>query len=207
MEPNLLFTLAPILLGYLIGATPFGFIAGKLKGIDIREHGSGNIGATNVLRVLGKPIGLTVFVLDVLKGLVPVWIATGWSDATWVHIATAVATILGHNYTFWLKFRGGKGIATTAGAMLPLIPLPLGVALLLWIITLKVTRYVSIASIAAAVSIPVTATVQALITGQWDPVLLGFAAFIGLLAIWRHRSNIQRLRKGEEHRFGEKKQA
>lgn len=108
----------PVPLAIFIGATPFGFLVGKMKGIDIREHGSGNIGSTNVLRTLGKPVGAAVLALDVLKGLVPVLIVKLVSDNSILHIATAMAAILGHNYTFWLKFKGGKGIATTAGALL-----------------------------------------------------------------------------------------
>ena len=186
-------------------ATPFGFLAGKMKGIDIREHGSGNIGATNVLRTLGKPIGITVLILDVLKGMVPVTIAMLFSDSTAVHIGTAIAAILGHNYTFWLKFKGGKGIATTGGALLPLLPIPLLLAILFWIITLQVSRYVSVASIVAAITMPVAYSVQCLILGSWDQALLGLSIFVCVLAVWKHRSNIARLRRGEENRFEKKK--
>lgn len=191
----------PILAAYLIGATPFGYLAGKVRGIDIRQHGSGNIGATNVLRVLGKPIGYTVLFLDMLKGLVPVLIATRASDATAIHIATAVAAILGHNYTFWLGFKGGKGIATTGGAILPLIPWALLVAVTGWVLALLVTRYVSVASICAALLIPATLAVQMFWTGPWNPGIFAFGLFVCVLAIWKHRSNIGRLRRGEENRF------
>ncbi|MCB1065701.1 MAG: glycerol-3-phosphate 1-O-acyltransferase PlsY [Verrucomicrobiae bacterium] len=196
-----------ILLAWLIGSTPFGFLAGKLKGIDIREHGSGNIGATNVLRVLGKPIGITTLVLDVLKGLVPVIITQQvvGPDHSLVPILAAVATILGHNYTFWLGFKGGKGIATSAGAIAPLIPIPLAIALLLWGLSFAITRYVSIASIVAAVSLPVTAAIQAWRAGQWDWPLLVFTLFLAVMATWRHRSNLKRLREGTESRFEPRK--
>ncbi len=188
-------------LAFIVGATPFGLIVGKLKGIDIREHGSGNIGATNVLRTLGKPIGITVLVLDILKGLVPVLIAMLISDNSILHIATAVAAILGHNYSFWLKFKGGKGIATTSGAMLLIITIPLVVSILAWLIVLKTSRYVSVASIVAAIAIPLTIIVQNVISGSWDVPIFVFGCFLCLMAIWRHRSNIVRLRRGEESRF------
>ncbi len=192
-----------ILLAWLIGATPFGYLAGKLRGIDIRQHGSGNIGATNVLRVLGKPIGITTLVLDVLKGLVPVIIAqrVAGPDHSLVPILAAVAAILGHNYTFWLGFKGGKGIATSAGAIAPLIPVPLAIALVLWGLSFALTRYVSVASIVAAVSLPITAALQAWRTGLWDWPLLIFTLFLAVMATWRHRSNLQRLRAGTESRF------
>lgn len=194
----------PVLVAYVVGATPFGFLAGKMKGIDIRDHGSGNIGATNVLRVLGKPVGITVLVLDVMKGLFPVIIAKIVSDSSLVHIATAMAAILGHNYTFWLGFKGGKGIATTGGAILPIMPWALIAAVLGWIIVLKFSRYVSLASIAAALIIPLTLVVENLITGTWEWNIFGFGMFVCLLAIWKHRSNIGRLLRGEENRFAKK---
>jgi len=195
-----------ILLAYVIGATPFGFLAGKLKGVDIREHGSGNIGATNVLRTLGKPIGITVLILDILKGLVPVLIAQQIMDPehpcrSLVAILAASAAILGHNYPFWLRFKGGKGIATSAGAIAPLIPIPLAIALIAWLLSFAVTRYVSVASIVAAVSLPVTVAAQAMRSGKTDWPLLAFATLLAVMATWRHRSNISRLLKGEENRF------
>lgn len=198
-----------VLLAYVIGATPFGFLAGKLKGIDIRQHGSGNIGATNVLRTLGKPVGITVLILDILKGLCPVLIARSVAgpEGTLVAIFAAIAAILGHNYTFWLGFKGGKGIATSAGAIAPLIPVPFLVAVVLWIAGFAISRYVSVASILSAVSLPVTAAILMMREGQWDPPLFVFTLFLSIMATWRHRTNIQRLMKGEENRFepGKKK--
>lgn len=191
----------PIILAYLIGATPFGLLAGKMRGIDIRDHGSGNIGATNVLRVLGKPVGITVLILDLLKGLVPVLIAKAVSDSSLTQILSAIAAILGHNYTFWLRFKGGKGIATSAGAVGSLMAIPLGIALALWGLLFLATRYVSIASIGAALSLPVTVAVQSVRTGEWNLPLFGFAIFLAVMATWRHRSNINRLLAGKENRF------
>ncbi len=194
----------PVPLAYLVGATPFGYLAGKMRGIDIRQHGSGNIGATNVLRVLGKPVGISVLVLDLLKGLLPVLLAISTGERSSVHIATALAAILGHNYTFWLGFKGGKGIATTAGAILPLMPWALLAAAAVWTAVLLASRYVSVASIAAAVAVPAALVVQGLAAGSWNPAILGFALFVSALAIWKHRANIQRLRRGEENRIGRK---
>lgn len=194
----------PVLAAYVVGATPFGFLAGKLRGIDIRQHGSGNIGATNVLRVLGKPIGYTVLFLDMMKGFLPVLLAMQVSESTAIHIATAVAAILGHNYTFWLGFKGGKGIATTGGAILPLIPWALLVAVLGWIAALLTTRYVSVASICAALLIPATLAVEMSLKHRWNLPIFAFGLFVCVLAIWKHRSNIARLRRGEENRFGKK---
>jgi len=194
----------PVLLAYVAGATPFGFLAGKLRGIDIRQHGSGNIGATNVLRTLGKPVGITILALDVLKGLLPVLLAKSVSDSSIIHIVAAMAAILGHNYTFWLGFKGGKGIATTAGAILPIMPYALIAAVTGFLIVLKTTRYVSLGSISAAIIIPITIAVESLIRGSWDGYILGFALFVCLLAIWKHRANIQRLCRGEENRTGKK---
>jgi len=202
-----LLDLWPILLAYAVGATPFGFLAAKAKGIDIRQHGSGNIGATNVLRVLGKPLGYSVLAADVCKGLLPVLLAKAVSDSSFVVIGTAVAAILGHNYTFWLGFKGGKGIATTAGAIAPIILIPLVVAVISWIILLKTTRYVSIGSIAAALCLPTVNAIENLCRGTWDWPIFGFAFFAGSLAIWKHRGNIRRLLRGEEPRFQKKAKA
>jgi len=193
-----------IAVGYLIGSIPFGFLAGKMRGIDIREHGSGNIGATNVLRNLGRAVGIPVLILDIAKGVVPVLLAQHFSNDSLIAILTAIATILGHNYTCFLGFKGGKGIATSAGALAPVLPVPLLVAVLLWIVVFFASRYVSVASIAAAVSLPITLGVVAATQNQWDWMLFSFTLLISLLAVWRHRSNIRKLRVGTENRFQRK---
>ena len=190
-----------ILTGYLIGSIPFGFLAGKLRGIDIREHGSGNIGATNVLRTLGKSIGIPVLILDVLKGVVPVLIAKQYSDSSLIHIVTAFTTIMGHNYTVWLRFKGGKGIATSAGALLPLIMIPLGIATVIWTGLFFTTRYVSVASIGAALTIPIATGVQQRILDNWNTPMFVFTIILAILAIWKHRGNIRKLCNGTENRF------
>ena len=190
-----------ILTGYLIGAVPFGYLAGKLRGIDIREHGSGNIGATNVLRTLGKPIGITVLILDVLKGLAPVLIAKYFSDNSLIHILTAFATIMGHNYTFWLGFKGGKGIATSAGALLSLIMIPLGIAAGIWALLFFSTRYVSVASIGAALTIPIATAILQFKQDNWNTPMFAFTVVLAVLAVWKHRGNIRKLCNGTENRF------
>ena len=201
------------LAGYVSGATPFGYFAGRLKGIDIREHGSKNIGATNVVRVCGKGIGIPVFILDVLKGWLPAWLVLKWfasHDAsvelsTIASIVTGIAAVLGHNYTFWLKGRGGKGIATSTGALLAVAPVAVGVGLVVWYLTLKLTQYVSVASMVAALAIPITMSVMMLRDDSWNFILLGFGVVLCVLAIVRHKTNIERLMAGTENRVGQKK--
>lgn len=203
------------LAGYVSGATPFGYFAGRLKGIDIREHGSKNIGATNVVRVCGKGIGIPVFILDVLKGWLPAWLVLGWFAShgasaelsTIAAIVAGIAAVLGHNYTFWLKGRGGKGIATSTGALLAVAPIAVGIGLVVWYATLKLTKYVSIASMVAALAIPITMVVMMARSGVWNFILLGFGVVLCVLAIVRHKANIQRLMAGTENRVGQKKEA
>ncbi len=202
---------AVVVFGYMLGAIPFGFLVAKARGVDIRKEGSGNIGATNVFRVVGKGYGVAVFVLDFLKGMIPV-LASGSiylmageteSPGTWVPLLAALASILGHNYSFWLGFKGGKGIATSAGALLALMPLVMLGGLLLWVLVFAVSRYVSLASIAAALALPALIwTFAATGVVPLDPYLLLFSVVIAALAVWRHRSNIRRLMDGTEHRMG-----
>ncbi|MEM6910731.1 MAG: glycerol-3-phosphate 1-O-acyltransferase PlsY [Verrucomicrobiota bacterium] len=194
--------LSLLLLGYLVGSIPFGYLAGRLKGLDIREHGSGNIGATNALRVLGKPVGYTVLLLDAIKGVVPAVIARQWiggEDAfgEWIPLLTGILTIVGHNFTCFLGFQGGKGIATSAGVLGALLPLELAIGLSLWIVLVFTIRYVSVASIAAAGSLPVTNALASL-GGEFRlPYFLATAALC-LMAFLRHLPNLQRLRQGTE---------
>lgn len=211
-SPDILACCAAAAGAFVIGATPFGYLAGRLRGVDIREHGSGNVGATNVIRVLGKGIGIPVFVLDMLKGWLPV-ILTRWilkergMDGPWPEILAGVATVIGHNYTFWLRFRGGKGIATSAGVLAALLPLPLVVALTLWVVLFFTTRYVAVASIGASLVVGIMPAVLYFAGGEWTPTLplVIFGALLGTLAVWRHRSNIRRLLDGTENRFTRKK--
>jgi acyl phosphate:glycerol-3-phosphate acyltransferase len=198
------------LFSYLIGSIPSGYLVAKSQGIDIRQHGSKNIGATNVLRVMGKKWGYLVFFSDSFKGFASVKLgaliaAHALLSPVLGGVIAAIACILGHNYTIWLRFKGGKGIATSGGVVLALFPV-LGVlcVAVIWFVVFFAGRYVSLASIAAAVALP---CVVFLATGKngWDFwILFGFSALIGALAIWRHQSNIGRLVKGTESRFGKK---
>jgi len=203
------------LLGFLLGSIPFGLILGKLKGIDIREHGSGNIGATNLFRTLGKNIGITCLLLDFIKGFIPVLIATKLApDNTTgqtIEVVTALAAILGHNYSPWIGFKGGKGIATSGGAIAALMPpVALGMLILIFIVVTKVTKYVSVGSIATAIALPLLSFWGSwhhgkIADGSWNKPLFIFSLIAGAMAIWKHRTNLVRLRAGTEHKIGQKK--
>lgn len=195
-----------VLVSWLIGGIPFGFLAGKCNGIDIREQGSGNIGTTNVLRVLGKKWGAVVFVLDLGKGTLPVvgvgmlsaWLELGGMAKDWLPLSCGLAAILGHNFTPFLGFRGGKGIATSAGVVLGLMPAALLVSALIFAAGFGATRMVSVGSILAAFTLPIGTWF--IYPGQWPLIL--FSVVAGVLGIWRHRSNLERILAGTEHRFG-----
>lgn len=204
-----------IALAYLSGSLPFGYWAGLMKGVDIRKHGSGNIGATNVIRVLGKKTGIPVFILDMMKGLLPTLLAQAWLSSlgagstmvTTVAVLCAAASVIGHSYTFWLGFKGGKGVATSAGAFLGLAPWALLVALVVWLVLFFTTRYVALASIGAAISLPISMYVIMLVGGGLNVgayILLGLGLVMGALVVLRHRSNIQRMLAGTESRFDRK---
>lgn len=205
-----------ILIAYVCGSLPFGYWAGKLKGIDIREHGSKNIGATNVVRVMGKKVGIPVFILDMLKGMLPTLLATSWMEhrlgadantATLVGVCCAAASVIGHMFTFWLGFKGGKGVATSAGGLLGLAPLSLCIGFVVWLVVFYLSRYVALASILASVSLPIAMAVIMTLQHKWNYVLLGFGIVMGVLVVVRHRANIQRLLAGTENRFEKKKKS
>ncbi len=195
--------------GYLAGSIPTGYLVAAAKGIDIRSVGSGNIGATNVFRVLGKAPGLLVLLADAAKGFLACWllphVPAVWNEGLKgspagqerLALLAGVAAILGHNYSCWLKFRGGKGVATTAGVLLALVPKAFLVGLGVWLAVFGLSRYVSLASIAAALALPVAVWA----VGS-SSTLTAVATLLGALAIFKHRSNIQRLWQGTEHRFG-----
>jgi glycerol-3-phosphate acyltransferase PlsY len=197
---------------FLLGSFPTGYLVARSKGVDIRRHGSGNIGATNVFRTVGKPLGVFVFAVDAIKGFAAVWFSMQFAPAageavTWAGIVSAVAVIVGHNYTPWLGFRGGKGIATSAGVLLALMPWAIFCITVVWFVVFWLSRYVSLASISASAALPVSVAGLWLAGVSGNAPLLGFALLISALAIWRHRSNIERLRQGVEPRFARKTKA
>ena len=188
---------------YLLGSIPTGFLWATARGIDIRSIGSGNIGATNVMRALGKGPGITVLLIDAAKGFVPVFVAPVFFphlDRNTLQILCCICVIAGHNWTCWLKFKGGKGVATSAGALLAFLPLPLLCGLAVWGAVFGIWRYVSLASICAAVTIPVATR---LITG--NPTLTAFTTVLGVAVILKHKANILRLMAGTENRVGRKR--
>ena len=208
----LLLLLACGLLGYLFGSFPAGYFAGRLAGVDVRREGSGNIGATNVLRILGKKWGYPVFAIDAFKGFAAVRVALMLVNlrpdakpyAEYIAILTAITCVAGHTFPVWLGFRGGKGVATSAGALTGLVPLAVPFVLLVWIVVFEISRYVSLASIIAAIALPIVVGLLA----RWNFVdtwaLVYFSIAIMLLVLWRHRSNFSRLLNGTEQRFRRK---
>ncbi|MGC8666545.1 MAG: glycerol-3-phosphate 1-O-acyltransferase PlsY [Chthonomonadales bacterium] len=195
--------LLAVVLGYLLGSLPFGlYIAKWWKGIDVREHGSGNIGATNVYRVVGAPAGVLVFILDVGKGLAPPAAASALGlSAVW-QVAAGMAAILGHNFSPFLGFKGGKGVSTSLGVLLG-VAWPVGItAWILWAVVVATTRYVSLGSILAAASLaPLSAWYFPLHTPD-NLARFAFCFAAGLFSIVKHRSNIVRLLHGTENRIG-----
>ncbi|MCX6895168.1 MAG: glycerol-3-phosphate 1-O-acyltransferase PlsY [Verrucomicrobia bacterium] len=204
---------------YLLGSIPTGYLAAKAKGIDIRSVGSGNIGATNAMRVLGKPAGIFVLFADAWKGYAAVkWLPifllnilappdfdkcgalTNFHSVANFRIMAGICVILGHNYTCWLKFKGGKGIATSAGVFLALAPLAMGICVAVFAVTFLLTRYVSVGSIAAALALPVAVWFT-----REGTLLRVVTIILGALAIYKHKTNIQRLRAGTENRINFKK--
>ena len=207
-------TLAVLLVGsYLLGSIPFGYLAGRLVGIDIRQAGSGNVGATNVVRVLGKGYGYPVFALDFLKGFgavkISMLMAPGqppeWNSPEIVGILAAMFSVLGHLYPPWLKFKGGKGVATSAGALLALTPVATLIGVAIWIIVFWLTRYVSLASITAAVVLPIVILVVRSHDQNNGKPLVYSSACVAVVIVWRHRSNLSRLIQGTEPRFTRKR--
>lgn len=192
------------LIAYLVGSVPSGLLIAKTKGKDIRTMGSGNIGATNVLRCLGKPAGITCFALDVLKGFLPAFVfpmlgKTG-ADFPDIGILFGALAILGHNFPVFLNFKGGKGVATSAGVLFGVAPLAVVIGLAVWVTVFKVSGYVSLGSIIAAIFVVIAGW-----TLGYGTITASALTLLGALSIYRHRSNIQRLMKGEENKFERKK--
>jgi glycerol-3-phosphate acyltransferase PlsY len=208
-----------LVLAFLAGSVPFGLLIARAKGIDIRAHGSGNIGATNVGRVLGKRYGFACFGLDALKGALPVLVAGWWmgvlgapidrlaADDQWWWLGVGAAALLGHVFSPWVGFKGGKGVATGFGAFASMwtpLALPTLVALVVWIVVLKLSRMVSLASIVAAVAIPIVCVLRLLLGDDPRAALaastptLVVAALVALVVVVKHRSNIGRILRGQE---------
>ncbi len=198
---------------YLLGSIPTGYLVARARGVDIRQVGSGNIGATNAFRVLGKPAGILVLGIDALKGFLACKVVSGVAysflsppyqqvpeSRETLAIVAGIAAILGHNYTCWLKFKGGKGIATTGGVLLALMPYALLTITIVWIVVTLATRYVSLGSLAAALTLPFAAWAFA-----GSRRLIGVATIMTALAVYKHKGNIRRLLNGTENRFGAKK--
>jgi glycerol-3-phosphate acyltransferase PlsY len=190
---------------YLLGSIPFGFLVGRTRGVDVTKHGSGNIGFSNVLRLLGPGPASAVLVADVLKGAIPVYVGRLWlpslahSDSALWMLTVAVAPILGHTFSVFLKFRGGRAVATTLGALLGMNWLAGLVAMAVWIVVVGLTRYISAASIAACAAVPVF---MALIGDRLEWTL--FWTAIASLIILRHVPNIRRLVEGTESKIGQR---
>ncbi len=200
------------LVSYLLGSIPAGYLAGRVAGIDIRHAGSGNIGATNVMRILGKRYGYPVFIVDFLKGLIAVSLsiliekrAQPLSVPTeLIGIIAAISCVIGHSFPVWLSFKGGKGVATSMGALFGLMPFVALIGVAVWVITFEMTRYVSVASMIAVLTVPISILILMPLKQTGGAVLLYFSICLAALVIFRHRSNLSRLVRGTEPRFKRK---
>ena len=199
-----------VLAAYFAGSLPTSYVVGKAIGrVDLRREGSGNLGATNVYRAMGLRVAVPVALVDIGKGWVPAWVfpmlaggaADGWA------VAYGAVAILGHTFSCWMRFRGGKGVATAAGAFLALSPLAVLAAAAVWVLVFAARGIVSLASIAAAVALPATVLVGNAVRGAGDPWVTGFAVLAGAFIVWAHRSNIRRLLRGEEGRIHDDRRA
>ena len=192
--------LLAVVVSYLIGSIPFGYIIAKSRGVDIRQHGSGNIGSTNVWRTLGPLPGALSFAGDAGKGFAAVWLGRYAGGMEGAELLTGLAAITGHSWPVFLKFRGGKIIATGAGVILALSPMTILILLVVWLAVLGLFRYVSLSSICAAVAVPIS--LYALGSG-WKYTFFG--ALVALFAVYKHIPNIKRLLQGQEFKVGTKK--
>lgn len=192
-------SLAGLVLVYLVGAVPMGYLVARVLRVDIRAHGSGNIGATNVLRTLGKGPAVLTLLLDAAKGYTGVWIALALGPEPWWGSVGALLAVVGNCWSIFLGFRGGKGMATGLGAFLRLIPLAVLPAILVWVAVAATLRYISLASVTAALCVPIGA---ALLRYHWSEALAALA--VALIIALRHRDNVARLLSGTERKLGER---
>jgi len=193
-----------VLAAYLMGSIPTSYLVGRLHGIDLREHGSGNLGGTNAYRVMGLAAGVPVVLVDVAKGVIPAYFFPSWDGAALGDLALlyGLAAITGHVWSVFMSFRGGKGVATGAGVLVALAPTSALIGLLVWIGVVSITRYVSVASISAASLVPLSAW----LTDEATSTVL-FCAAIAMFVWWTHRDNLGKLARGEENRFGRNPEA
>ncbi len=192
--------LAAAIIGYLLGSLPTGYLMGRLYGLDIRQYGSGATGGTNVLRTVGRIPAAVTAVVDVLKGTLAVWIAMRYLGGGWGLAIAGIGALIGHSYPVWLRFRGGKSVATGAGVVLPFAWLPVLIGLGVFALVVAATRYVSLGSILATLTVGVIVVLSPVQTPAGKVLIL--AAL--LVIIWRHRSNLQRLLQGKENKLGQK---
>jgi acyl phosphate:glycerol-3-phosphate acyltransferase len=193
-----------VMASYLLGAIPNGLLIARLKGVDLQKTGSGNIGATNVYRCVGKGWGVLAFVLDAVKGFIPAFFFPRVIDSAppWLGLACGAAAVAGHNWPVWLNFKGGKGVSTSAGMLLGIAPAAVGIGFAVFAVTVLTTRWVSLGSILAAVAVPAA---YVWMNGTANPLLAGALLVMGLLVILKHRANIRRLLAGTEPRITDKK--
>ena len=193
-------TAVALAIAYLIGSIPFSYLVARRKGIDVRTVGSGNVGATNVMRSAGRAAGLAAFALDFLKGSLAPWLALRLAGPTIAAVAAVIA-VLGHMYPAWLSFKGGKGVATGAGAFLPILPVAAVIGLLTFGVVAWLTRYASVGSIAGTTALPVVALLM-----RAPAPSTAAAAVSAALIVWKHRENIRRIAAGSERRMGARKE-
>lgn len=193
-----------LFVSYLLGAIPNGLLIARLKGVDLQKTGSGNIGATNVFRCVGKGWGVLAFVLDTVKGFVPAFFFPRLLESAppWLGLACGVAAVAGHNWPVWLKFKGGKGVSTSAGMLLGIAPAAVGIGFAVFALTVALTRFVSLGSILAAIAVPAA---YLWMNGADNRLLAGALVLMGLLVIVKHRANVKRLLNGTEPRIVGKK--
>lgn len=202
-------TALTFVIAFVLGSIPTGAIAGRLAGVDLRQHGSGNLGATNAFRILGPRYGTPVLIIDIIKGAIPVLLiaplfaATSPLGPTGIRALAGLAAVAGHIWSPFVGFRGGKGVATAAGAFLALSPLGALAAIVVWAVLAMSTRYFSVGSLGASLVLPFAVWFETRLRGTPQPwILITSAALLTVAIVIRHRSNIARLRRGEENRFG-----